>query len=103
MVVEREVSVREAARLTRRSEETIRRWIWSRKLPASKRGNSYRVDIAHLERVAAIYAPAEPGHESADGGLTAWLDGVDQWKRGLAGAVASTAAELITEDRRARR
>jgi len=98
-----EVSVREAARLTRRSEETIRRWIWSGRLPARKRGNSYRVDIAHLEGVAVIYAPESSVPGAGVGGLAAWLDSVDQWKNGRPGAREPTAADLIIEDRHARR
>lgn len=36
---ERLLTVREVARACNRSEETVRRWIWSGKLPARKLGN----------------------------------------------------------------
>jgi len=38
-VLENLVSVREAARESGRNMETVRRWIWSGKLPAQKLGN----------------------------------------------------------------
>ena len=44
-----ELTVREAASRAHRSEETIRRWIWSGKLPAVKRGHVYYVDVARLD------------------------------------------------------
>ncbi len=99
-----EISVREAARLSRRSAETIRRWIWSGRLPARKVGNSYRVDLVHLVRVTAVDQAegAEPAPGS--GRLAAWLDGVDQWKRELSGAgQAATAADLVLRERYAGR
>jgi excisionase family DNA binding protein len=63
------LSVREAARISRRSEETVRRWIWSGKLPARKLGNQYFIDPAELQAAlgegggvlrepAATYSPA---------------------------------------------
>jgi len=38
-VTEQLISVREAAKQSSRSMETVRRWIWSGKLPARKLGN----------------------------------------------------------------
>jgi excisionase family DNA binding protein len=38
------LTVRDVARRCRRSEETIRRWIWSGKLPARKLGNQLFVE-----------------------------------------------------------
>ncbi len=38
-VTEQLISVKEAARESSRSMETVRRWIWSGKLPAHKLGN----------------------------------------------------------------
>jgi excisionase family DNA binding protein len=98
-----EISVREAARRTRRSEETIRRWIWSGRLPARKDGNSYRVDTAHLERIAVVYAPGVAGAAAAADSIGAWLDEVDQWKANLPVTPGISAADLVIEDRRARR
>jgi len=98
-----EISVREAAQRAQRSEETVRRWIWSGRLPARKRGNSYRIDIAHLDRIAVVYDPPDAGPAAADGGLGAWLDDLDRWKEGLRVTAGATAADLVIEDRHARR
>ena len=38
-VMEELISVRDAAKESRRHTETVRRWIWSGKLPAQKLGN----------------------------------------------------------------
>jgi excisionase family DNA binding protein len=105
MSAEQEISVREAAQRAHRSEETVRRWIWSGRLPARKRGNSYRIDIAHLDRIAVAYDPPDAGPAAADGGggLGAWLDDLDRWKEGLRVAAGATAADLVIEDRHARR
>jgi excisionase family DNA binding protein len=53
-----EVSVREAARISRRSEETVRRWIWSGKLRARKLGNQYFIDPQDLAAVTGGYLQA---------------------------------------------
>jgi excisionase family DNA binding protein len=42
------LTVREVARRVHRSEETVRRWIWSGKLPARKLGNQLFVEAAEL-------------------------------------------------------
>jgi len=42
------LTVREVARRCNRSEETIRRWIWSGKLPARKLGNQLFVEEAEV-------------------------------------------------------
>jgi excisionase family DNA binding protein len=97
-----EITVREAARRTHRSAETVRRWIWSGRLPAEKRGNVYYVDIAHLERIAVIYDSGHADAASTDA-LRAWLDDLDQWKADLSGPYEVSAAELVAEDRHARR
>jgi excisionase family DNA binding protein len=99
---QQEISVREAAQRAHRSEETVRRWIWSGRLPARKSGNSYRIDIAHLDRIALVYDPQDTGSAAA-GGLDAWLDDLDRWKEGLRVTAGATAADLVIEDRHARR
>jgi excisionase family DNA binding protein len=103
MSAQREISVREAARRAHRSEETVRRWIWSGRLPARKRGNSYRIDVAHLDRIAVVYDPPDVDPATAGGGLGAWLDDLDRWKEGLRVTAGATAADLVIEDRHARR
>ena len=98
-----EITVREAAQRAHRSEETIRRWIWSGRLPAHKRGSSYRIDIAHLDRIAIVYDPGDADPAARGESLGAWLDDLDRWKEGLPVAAGARAADLIIEDRHARR
>ena len=43
------LTVREVARACRRSEETVRRWIWSGRLPSRKLGNQHFIDPADVE------------------------------------------------------
>ena len=49
------MTVREVARACNRSEETVRRWIWSGKLPARKLGNQL---FARRSDVEALSQPA---------------------------------------------
>jgi excisionase family DNA binding protein len=103
MALAEEITVREAARRAHRSAETIRRWIWSGRLPAEKRGNVYYVDIAHLERITVIYEAGHADGAASAGDLQAWLGDLDEWKAALSGPAGVSAAELIIEDRHARR
>jgi excisionase family DNA binding protein len=50
---ERLMTVREVARECKRTEETVRRWIWSGKLPATKLGNQLFVRREDLEALTA--------------------------------------------------
>ena len=97
--------MREAAHRTHRLPETIRRWIWSGRLPAIKRGNSYYVDVAHLDGLAVEMGAAGHAPEASGGSLGAWLADLGRWKSGLAaaGLPGRTASDLVIEDRRARR
>jgi excisionase family DNA binding protein len=109
MTAVQEITVREAAHRTHRSPETIRRWIWSGRLPAVKRGNTYYVDVVHLdglvvEMAGASHAPAAAADPVQQGSLGAWLADIGSWKSGLATDAASeTASDLVIEDRHARR
>lgn len=53
------LTVRDIARHLGRSEETVRRWIWSGKLPARKLGNQLFVDPADLEAMLSGTAARE--------------------------------------------
>jgi excisionase family DNA binding protein len=53
MTEEQLLTVREVARRCRRSEETVRRWIWSGKLPARKIGNQHFVARVDVDKYAA--------------------------------------------------
>jgi excisionase family DNA binding protein len=111
VTVAREISVREAARRTGRSAETIRRWIWSGRLPATKRGNTYVVDVMQLEGIAVEMGitgiAAHHAENAPSSHLATWLAEVDRWKSGLAvtsgSSVNQTASDLVIEDRHARR
>lgn len=87
-----------------RSEETIRRWIWSGRLPAVKRGNSYRIDVVHLQEVMVEVAAGVAQHEATPNiSMLEWLDEVAEWKAGLKITPGASAADLVIEDRHARR
>jgi excisionase family DNA binding protein len=110
MTITQEITVQQAARRTHRSPETIRRWIWSGRLPATKRGNTYYIDVNELGLVAEISDESWHAEDSGQGGaaagsgdLQAWLEEVDQWKSGLPAATSASAADLVIEDRHARR
>jgi excisionase family DNA binding protein len=107
MAVDQELTVREAASRAGRSEETIRRWIWSGRLPAVKRGVGYRIDIARLEEVI-VELDAGTGHaQSAQGAgpadWRAWFGEVDAWRADRTTGQGASAADLVIEDRRGRR
>ena len=104
MVAAREMTVREAASRVGRSEETIRRWIWSGRLPAVKRGAGYRIDVMHLDRVMVELEAGVPGQGTTPNtNMLDWLEEGDQWKREVATNLGPSASELVIEDRRARR
>ncbi len=63
MTEERLLTVREVAGRCHRSEETIRRWIWSGKLPARKLGNQLFVEEGELGRVQLEWRVSEPKAE----------------------------------------
>lgn len=87
--------MREAARRVHRAEETIRRWIWTGKLPARKLGKGYEVQESDLDAIAAgIPAPREP--EASLGG---WVADVNAWRAGNGISPRGGAGQLVVEDR----
>jgi excisionase family DNA binding protein len=52
------ITVPEAARRVGRNPETIRRWIWSGKLPSEKVGTQHLVDLDRVDALAAKRSPA---------------------------------------------
>jgi len=94
---DRLLDVREAAALAGRAPETIRRWVWSGRLPAQRRGRKLLVARRDVLRVA-----------TGDAGGAITLAG---WRklalehlrstRGLPNAKTS-AADLVLTDRRIR-
>src|SRR5262249_17800535 len=103
MTAAQELTVRQAAWRAGRSEETIRRWIWSGRLPAVKRGTSYRIDVVHLEQVMAELGTGAYGKTGPSASWQAWQDAVAEWKAGLKTTPGVSASDLVIEDRRVRR
>lgn len=89
------MDVRQAAVLVDRHPETVRRWIWSGKLTAVRRGNRLMVEREALQAL---------GDTSPKMTLEKWFDGLREMKR-ESGVVAEgeSAANLVIEDRRTRR
>ena len=83
------VDVREAARLVGRTPETVRRWIWSGRLPASKRGNRLFIQRGDLPASSDAGAPRP-------GSLAEWAAQLPAGRRG-----ARSASELVLDDRAA--
>ncbi|MEP6526728.1 MAG: helix-turn-helix domain-containing protein [Nocardioidaceae bacterium] len=85
------VTVREAAELAERTPETIRRWVWSGRLPARRDGHRLlldRQDVLHL----------------VDSGTAAGASTLRDWARQVrrcfpAGERGSSARDLVIADR----
>jgi len=86
------VDVREAARLTRRTPETIRRWVWSGRIAARKQGNRLFLPRAEVVKLVA-------GERDGPGAPMAWSEWTEWVMRDRRGAQGATAAELVLDDR----
>ncbi len=84
------VDVREAARLAGRTPETIRRWVWSGRLAATKNGNKLLVPRPDLVASSDDRPPRA-------GSLAEWAAELPTTRRG-----AKTASDLVLDDRAAR-
>ena len=89
------VEVREAALLVGRTPETVRRWVWSGRLAAVKKGNRLLISRAEL-REAATGGPAPNVPALA---LAEWRTEVAQR---LDRTTGRTASDLVLETRRER-
>ena len=88
-----ELDIRAAARLTGRSAETVRRWVWSGRLPARKSGKRLLVLRGDLEALAGTYGTKRLS-------LSEWRAMANKiLKRSATGRSAS---DLILADRRER-
>lgn len=90
------VDVLEAARLTGRSAETVRRWVWSGRVQAVKRGNKL-----YLARADVPAERADASRPSGDEEFAAWARRVlEHADRGTPNR--QSAADLVLEDRAVR-
>jgi excisionase family DNA binding protein len=91
------IDVREAASVTGRTPETIRRWVWSGRLPAQRRGRKIMIEHADVLR---LMGEDQPGVVTR---LADWRDMVIEHQRRTAQSVPGvSAADLIIQDRLAR-
>jgi excisionase family DNA binding protein len=90
-----ELDVAAAAAVAGRSAETVRRWVWSGRLRAHRRGNKLVIARSDLDRLL--------GSRGIAGALSLadWLAALENsgLKKGPRGA---TAADLVIEERRLR-
>lgn len=86
------VDVHHVARLVGRTPETVRRWIWTGRLSAVKRGNKLYVARSELGGLA-------PDSEGSPDSLADWADRARELSRG---GSSPSAADLVLEDRRDR-
>jgi len=89
-----EVDVKTAAQVAGRTAETIRRWVWSGRLSARKRGNRLVVARRDVEALAG-------GGERRPLSLVEWTRLAEAAMRSRRGPHAS-AADLVIEERRRR-
>lgn len=88
-----ELDVKTAARISGRTAETIRRWVWSGRLPARKSGNRLLVKRGDVEHLA--------GDSEGALSLAEWLEMAEHELRRHKGPYRS-AADLVIEERRRR-
>lgn len=90
------LDVRHAAAVAGRHPETVRRWVWSGRLPALRRGN--RLLVARGDVEALVAGSAQPVLS-----LAAWADRARAALEQSPGdGRIGSAADLVIEDRRQR-
>jgi excisionase family DNA binding protein len=99
------LTVPEAARRVGRSPETVRRWIWTGRLPSEKVGNQHLVESEALDDLVAPPASADEAPlVDAPGEAGAWLTRVAALRKRLdsRGVRVPPAEDLIRASRRGR-
>jgi hypothetical protein len=87
------LDVRGAATVAGRHPETVRRWVWSGRLAARRRGNRLMVARADVEALAGVQAKTAPT-------LAEWSERARALSQSAApGGRRRSAADLVTEDR----
>lgn len=94
------LTIRQVAKRVGRTEETVRRWIWSGRLPATKRGNLLYVDEGDIPATTESGRSA-PAQSVAAVSLADWGKRVEAW-RATTPIGTGTAADLVIEDRHSR-
>jgi excisionase family DNA binding protein len=98
-----QLTVPAAARRIGRSPETIRRWIWSGRLPSEKVGNQHLVDVEALDALAGDGPADDDGRRAKVGGEWGeWLRRADALSKELRRRNLPPAADLVRESRRGR-
>jgi len=90
------LDVRQAAHLVGRSPETIRRWVWSGRLVAQRRGQRLVVSRDDLLAVAPLREGRRPQS------LAEWARAVSRAPSAPTGHRWRSAADLVLADRRRR-
>jgi len=92
------IDVREAAALVGRTPETVRRWVWSGRVPARRSGNRLLLD--HGEVLATVRGARAVGSTRSSRTLAEWVGLADAREpRGRRGV---TARDLVLDDRAGR-
>lgn len=92
------MEVREAAQLARRTPETIRRWVWSGRLTATKEGNRL---LLRRDDVSAL-ATGDRARDGADDALVSLAEWAARAGRRRGGQPGVTASDLVQDDRAGR-
>ncbi len=92
------LDVKEAAELTGRTRETVRRWVWSGRLPAQRSGRKLVVSRADVMRIAG---PLDAARPTFSDWATEAMTRIDA--RRLTDQPTDSAADLIFADRLTRR
>ena len=82
------LDVREAAAFVGRTPETVRRWVWSGRVSAVRRGHRLLIARTELEQAVA-------GHQQDGMSLREWAAAIPR----TASGTAATASALVLEDR----
>ena len=78
---DRLMTVREVARMCGRSEETVRRWIWSGKLASQKLGNQFFVERRDIEELKhSLTAANQSRHTQRESKFSkaSWRESMEQ-------------------------
>jgi len=92
------VEVREAAQLARRTPETIRRWVWTGRLTATKEGNRLLLRRDDVNALATGDGVVDGG-DHAVVSLAEWAAHAARRRSGQPGV---TASDLVQDDRAGR-